>query len=183
VSNRVFTPAMQLLLSAIIGLCAAVCCALFYWLACVSAGRYVDEVLGETGLPCCVYPAVLGIGGYFSGRFAHRLLGKPHWLLKTALATPAAYLILWWLGSTAISDPKSFREMARYELLVTFDFPLLLLCSWLCTLLGFRLARRAPQPGDEPRCEKCDYLLIGLSEPRCPECGTPFDPNRAAPKP
>ncbi len=29
-------------------------------------------------------------------------------------------------------------------------------------------------------CRKCGYLLIGLALPRCPECGTPFDPNKLA---
>ncbi|HNQ24572.1 MAG TPA: hypothetical protein PKK06_15930 [Phycisphaerae bacterium] len=28
-----------------------------------------------------------------------------------------------------------------------------------------------------PHCDKCGYLLIGLSESRCPECGRPFDPD------
>jgi len=28
------------------------------------------------------------------------------------------------------------------------------------------------------RCESCDYRLRGLTEPRCPECGDPFDPDR-----
>lgn len=32
------------------------------------------------------------------------------------------------------------------------------------------------EPG---RCERCGYLLRGLLEPRCPECGEPFDPLRA----
>lgn len=26
------------------------------------------------------------------------------------------------------------------------------------------------------RCLKCEYSLAGTVEPRCPECGTPFDP-------
>jgi ABC-type xylose transport system permease subunit len=26
-----------------------------------------------------------------------------------------------------------------------------------------------------PRCSKCGYILIGLLERRCPECGTPFE--------
>lgn len=26
-------------------------------------------------------------------------------------------------------------------------------------------------------CKKCGYNLRGLRDPRCPECGTPFDPN------
>ncbi len=31
------------------------------------------------------------------------------------------------------------------------------------------------------RCEKCGYSLTGLSAPRCPECGTPFDPRPPLP--
>ncbi len=27
---------------------------------------------------------------------------------------------------------------------------------------------------DGPRCKNCEYLLIGLTTPRCPECGEPF---------
>lgn len=30
------------------------------------------------------------------------------------------------------------------------------------------------KPRIEPRCERCGYLLLGLSEDRCPECGTPI---------
>jgi hypothetical protein len=26
-------------------------------------------------------------------------------------------------------------------------------------------------------CRKCDYPLVRLTEMRCPECGTPFDPD------
>ena len=32
--------------------------------------------------------------------------------------------------------------------------------------------------GNEEHCEKCGYSLYGLRTPRCPECGTPFDPSR-----
>ena len=35
----------------------------------------------------------------------------------------------------------------------------------------------ASQGGDRPpRCRGCSYLLERLEEPRCPECGRPFDP-------
>lgn len=27
-------------------------------------------------------------------------------------------------------------------------------------------------------CQECGYILRGLIRPRCPECGTPFDPRR-----
>ena len=31
------------------------------------------------------------------------------------------------------------------------------------------------------RCEKCGYPYTGLTEPRCPECGTEFDPKKIVP--
>lgn len=31
----------------------------------------------------------------------------------------------------------------------------------------------------EARCLECDYRLAGLTEPRCPECGSGFDPSDA----
>jgi len=38
-----------------------------------------------------------------------------------------------------------------------------------------RLRDRNPETAR--RCSNCGYNLFGLSTPRCPECGTPFDPN------
>jgi len=35
----------------------------------------------------------------------------------------------------------------------------------------------APRPPRGGRCGECGYLLAGLPEPRCPECGTRFDPR------
>ena len=32
------------------------------------------------------------------------------------------------------------------------------------------------------RCYQCGYMLRGLPEPRCPECGEPFDPARFKPE-
>lgn len=36
--------------------------------------------------------------------------------------------------------------------------------------------QRAPRDADPRVCAGCGYLLIGLTEPRCPECGRRFDP-------
>lgn len=35
------------------------------------------------------------------------------------------------------------------------------------------------EPADSqiPRCLNCDYALVGLTSPRCPECGRDYDPN------
>jgi hypothetical protein len=37
-----------------------------------------------------------------------------------------------------------------------------------CWLLGGRFQDVDPE---ETRCRKCQYILRGISEPRCPECG------------
>jgi energy-converting hydrogenase Eha subunit E len=39
------------------------------------------------------------------------------------------------------------------------------------------VARYVPRRTDPWRCKECGYLLYGLTDPRCPECGTPFDPG------
>ena len=31
---------------------------------------------------------------------------------------------------------------------------------------------RGRRVGDEPRCGKCDYILLHLESQNCPECGT-----------
>lgn len=52
-------------------------------------------------------------------------------------------------------------------------------CAVLPALLltGVAYVRNRYWPVHEAsRCRVCDYDLRGLPEPRCPECGTPFDP-------
>ena len=47
-------------------------------------------------------------------------------------------------------------------------------------LAGLWIRRRnaaAEANRDLTRCRECGYLLRGLVEARCPECGTPFDPE------
>jgi hypothetical protein len=40
---------------------------------------------------------------------------------------------------------------------------------------------RIKQESKGPACEKCGYLLLGLREQRCPECGIPFGGKRDYP--
>lgn len=50
--------------------------------------------------------------------------------------------------------------------------------GWACrALAAMRTGRSARQNAFVGRCRKCGYSLYGLPQPRCPECGTPFDPT------
>ncbi len=67
-------------------------------------------------------------------------------------------------------SPEYVRAIERDAIRQGFD-GLILLAGGL--LLGFR-ARRLFQlrdVRDGPRCQQCGYILKGLPEPRCPECG------------
>lgn len=44
--------------------------------------------------------------------------------------------------------------------------------------LSLWLASRIPREAQPDACVHCGYLLYGLTEPRCPECGHEFDPAR-----
>jgi hypothetical protein len=48
------------------------------------------------------------------------------------------------------------------------------------TRATFWASRRMPRQERPWECAGCGYLLVGLSEPRCPECGLGFDPARWA---
>ena len=45
----------------------------------------------------------------------------------------------------------------------------------------YRLSRRRLRRIDGSRCRRYDYNLTGLPEPRCPECGEPFEAKGDAP--
>lgn len=52
-----------------------------------------------------------------------------------------------------------------------------LLGALIATIIIARVTERftsAPK-SDAPQCRACGYILLGLTEPRCPECGYPFD--------
>lgn len=71
------------------------------------------------------------------------------------------------------------RELDSTRGLVT---PLGFLAAGLLALWGWNFARKRAWIL-EGKCARCGYLLRGLTEARCPECGTPFnasDPEQGA---
>jgi hypothetical protein len=50
---------------------------------------------------------------------------------------------------------------------LVWSIPTFFPALWLFHVLTGRIRRRS----QELHCRRCDYILRGLSEPRCPECG------------
>jgi hypothetical protein len=64
------------------------------------------------------------------------------------------------------ADTSSWRT--AFALALLYVLPALLVCLVAYSVLSPRGASRL---ASETRCRKCAYILPGISEPRCPECG------------
>lgn len=62
--------------------------------------------------------------------------------------------------------PNVYSNSALALVSVLMGVPLL-----IAGVSFFRISFRHHRRGSEPRCSRCDYLLVGISSSRCPECG------------
>ena len=161
----------------------AVCIALaLFWYACgwvrIQDGH---KVFWEApGLPgwydwLFVASAVITILLWHADRLPGRT-GDPRRLrvalIESILAATCVFLLFLVFLEPSVTPGSSLMQRAWAE------------WSWIPGVLvaigvGAAVARwryKVP-PDSEPRCETCGYLLRGLPEARCPECGTPFDPD------
>jgi hypothetical protein len=60
---------------------------------------------------------------------------------------------------------------------------LLIVVMAITTFLYYRHKMRRSKYTKYDRCRNCQYPLAGLTTPRCPECGTPFNPYLAPKEP
>ena len=84
-----------------------------------------------------------------------------------------------WLST---SEPNRMVARLHPETIYDFDSAFLFLdwCIWFSVVLivlWLYHRRRWIALRLQCRCSSCGYPLYGLPEPRCPECGTMFDPK------
>jgi hypothetical protein len=109
-----------------------------------------------------------------------------HWFWRGAIATLVAagcdlaygWLVDVWPGNPAgalwvfVLRYNSDSDLVRYALLgahfVCFNMPM---CIGAIVAYGLLTRWFGCHADSELHCRKCDYILRGLSEPRCPECG------------
>jgi hypothetical protein len=75
--------------------------------------------------------------------------------------------------ASALTEHAERRAMVAYTIVeVSAAFAPALVSSVLVCLLMLRLMKRRWAIDGYTRCGNCGYILKGLKEPRCPECGT-----------
>ena len=78
------------------------------------------------------------------------------------------------VGQLAYEFPSSWEDLLVQSL--GFTVPALVLCLAVCAVLVGTVPSSHREESESPTCLVCGYSLCGLPTPRCPECGTPFDP-------
>jgi len=108
-------------------------------------------------------------------RLQHRLrhLRQLFYVLATTSILAWATLYMCMVGRVTVSG------LGRY--LLAYGSFLVGIITVACFLM-YRDVRRRCLRGEHhhsTHCRACGYNLTGLPEPRCPECGTEFDPATA----
>ncbi len=95
-----------------------------------------------------------------------------HWAFRAMMALAAAGLTLIVFGTCAVGPFLPARPGDWWNETTMVAVGLVL--SHLCCVAAYDHVTRAHGPSlhdSEVRCRKCRYILKGISEPRCPECG------------
>ena len=80
----------------------------------------------------------------------------------------------WWESREPLPDYDFMFALGLFSwsaIVVIVNLPIFLVLS----LLHWRFGPKPPVPG---HCRRCGYNLTGLTEARCPECGTGFEVAR-----
>ena len=107
-----------------------------------------------------------------------------HWFWRAALATLVGWVYVGLVMSQIIPQPdrlsKAADRLVRHwpggshvwmpALIIPalYFLPAFLI---VLTVYGLLTWYCGPLTDSETRCRKCGYILRGISEPRCPECG------------
>ncbi len=93
--------------------------------------------------------------------------GGWHWLLRAALAVLVSFgleIVI----RVLLARHLSTATYVNTTLQVSLGLAMLSVPVAIYALLTWRFG---PRPDDETRCRRCRYILRGITEPRCPECG------------
>ena len=104
-----------------------------------------------------------------------------HWFWRGAIAVIIVCCCYWsfrghvidsaeWLQGQLWS-PFRHRMAEGITITVCVCLPSALLAMTVYGLLTYLTARGAGLSDGEIHCRKCNYILRGITEPRCPECG------------
>ncbi len=149
---------------------------------------HLRSVFKWIGLLSCILLVGISIQAWRTQKFIYYTRNGVHFRLGPGN--------LWIRSRTTIRPLNSFSVMRHIDSREWFPFwprittgkwgaTHVTIPSWMLlsifaiptTILWWRDRRRFPSG----HCQQCGYNLLGLTEPRCPECSTEFDPATVPP--
>jgi hypothetical protein len=100
-----------------------------------------------------------------------RAVAQLRWQAALGLLISAAVVI----GSMQAAGWNSWRFWWDNWLFIALAIALGAVLATI-VIARFTESQRRRDVPDAPLCRACGYVLLGLTQPRCPECGHPFDP-------
>ena len=97
-----------------------------------------------------------------------------HWFWRAVIAVGAG--VLWWAAHSAVMFycVRMYGPITYTSLFITIKIIYQLGLPCICLTVYGLLTRRYYKSRlhvDETRCRKCGYILRGIREPICSECG------------
>jgi hypothetical protein len=131
-----------------------------------------------TGLPLAIAALLLAILGRWRGAsvFVSMTWGFAWIALAWNIGWCTFILYTEGVPDLEFRDPYAHSMHTELNMYIACFGPGTLLSICAVLISGRTRQRLRRLEAFPPKCEKCDYLLTGLVEPRCPECGTPFEP-------
>ena len=151
-------------------LLGAIANAIFLTIGLVTASQFEQHSFGPFVIAAGVFilSALPSVATYV---LLSDLLGPPPYNVRHRRGRLVAITVL----LAAICNVAIFALAGQFEtpnprnMLLVFSVLTSLASLTIHRLLLHFLGREVPD--GEPHCRKCGYILRGLSEPRCPECG------------
>jgi hypothetical protein len=108
-----------------------------------------------------------------------------HWAWRVTIVIAVACLIacvvnvagdrldIWFIGHIATRPPSWIGlKIAECATTIVLTIPVVA----IALAVDAALRSSAPRNDDGvPRCRRCGYIIVGLSQPTCPECGSKVD--------
>lgn len=125
---------------------------------------------------CFTVWTILPYVGFFTVNVALRMKQRGQEFSKAACLSALCILALTLMSYVGCGSSVGSTDAIAYVFLPVWVFLVGGAVTAISTTIAWKMAP-VGRPEEETRCRNCGYMLIGLRDPRCPECGEPFDPR------
>ena len=89
-----------------------------------------------------------------------------HWFWRAVIAAAFGTIVAFFGGMVLLDAFRAYEALFFLSLI-----PMMFFSHLVSAALADGISGRKVTRVDKTHCRKCGYILRGIAEPRCPECG------------